>query len=208
MSTESLNKRLQSLSQDISPQRDLWPDIQQRISAADQQPARRFTAKHYGWLSLAAGALLIVGIGRWFLPIESVENSPQLSPLSNSLVANLQLELQALENALTLPESSPDLLIVQLPQGGWRVVSTSTSEIAIRVWQPALMAGMQITQHAIADLREAIDQQPQHTGLLRRLAQAERRQRRLLRQWVHFNGSAIVGIIPVSEINKIGDQNV
>lgn len=208
MSIESLDKRLQSLSREVSPQKDLWPGIQQRISVVDQQPKRRLNAQHYGWLSLAAGVLLMVGVGRWFLPVDQIDNSPQLSPGSDVLIVNAQLEWEALEDALTLPESSPDLLITQLPQGGWRVVPTSTSEMAIRVWQPELLAGMRITQQAIADLREAISQQPQHTNLLRQLAQAERHQRRLLRQWASFNGSAIVGILPVSEINNIGDQNV
>ncbi len=208
MHEHQLNQRLDALQREIAPGRDLWPEIEQQINAEQltaQPPVARINGRRMGWLSLAAGLLVLIGVGRVFLPGQIDQ---QNEALANMLSANAVLELQALDQSLVNPQSTPEILITSLPQGGWRVVPTSRSPAAIRIWQPALMAGLQENQQAIVTLRAAIQQQPQRTRLLRKLANAERRQHRLLRQWIDFNAFSIAGIIPASTTIISGDQHV
>lgn len=204
-----LDQRLASLSRKITPQSDLWPGIEQRINAdalqsGNTDTAYRGSGRHSGWWALAAGVLMLVGSSQIFLHM----NSGQGIPSDEMLIANANLELQALDKMFSSPESTPDLLITSLPQGGWRVVPTSTSAAATQIWQPELMAGLQENQQAIASLRAALQQQPQRSSLLQQLARAERRQHRLLRQWVGFNVSGIAGIQVTNTTIFSGDQHV
>ncbi len=206
MDEHQLNQQLQALPREISPAGDLWPGIEQQINGeqtAGLESVKPFSRRRMGWMALAAGVLMLVGVGRVFLPAQQTEDA-QLDVLAVSAA----MELQALDQSLVHPQSTPDILITSLPQGGWRAVPTSRSPVAIRIWQPALMAGLQENQQAIQTLRAAIQQQPQNTGLLHKLGQAERRQHRLLRQWIDFNGLSIVGIIPASTTNNSGEQHV
>lgn len=213
---QKLDQRLASLSRSIAPESDLWPAIEQRINADTQQLAADADVSHRsdqnnqnsrglgGWWAVAAGVLMLVGASQVFLSGVLDQNGSA----DEILIANANLELQALDQMFSNPQSTSDLLIASMPQGGWRVVPTSTSAAAIQIWQPALMAGLQENQQAIASLRAALQQQPQQTSLLQQLARAERRQHRLLRQWVGFNVSGVAGILITNTTIFSGDQHV
>ncbi len=206
---QMLDQRLASLSRKVTPESDLWPGIEQRIKAdvlqTDNTDARyQNSGQRRGWWALAAGVLMLVGASQIYRYI----GSGQERAFDEILIANANLELQALDQMLSNPESTPDLLIASLPQGGWRVVPTSTSVAATQIWQPELMAGLQENQQAIVSLRAALQQQPQRSSLLQQLARAERRQHRLLRQWVGFNVSGIAGIQVTNTTIFSGDQHV
>jgi len=211
MNEHELDQRLGALQRKIAPARDLWPEIEQQIIAEqstlsmNQLNVSKRSARPIAWFGLAAGLLMLLGTVQVFLP-NSTELIDHLQV--DQLVANNLLELEAFNRSLVKPQSTSELLIMGLPQDGWRVVPTNHSVAAIKIWQPALMAGMQENQQAIDDIRRAINQQPQHIGLLRRLADAERKQHRLLQLLIDFNASAIASIIPTNTTNFFGEQNV
>lgn len=213
MTEQSLDQRLASLQRELPPGRDLWPEIEQRIGAASEQAGdtgRSMTGSggqraRYGWWALAAGVLMLVGVSRVFLPEPvSINNDAGVDTLAQAAGR----VLDAMEQSVGHTQSTPELLIANQHHGGWVVVPTGTSPMGIRIWQPELMAGIQENQQAIADLHSALEQQPQHTGLLQQLARAERRQHRLLRQWADFNASDTTGILTANTTNNSGEQHV
>ncbi len=207
MNEHQLDQRLAGLQREVAPGRDLWPGIEQRIDAgAGQSTAGGGGAARYPrWFALAASVLLLVAIGRVFLPSQT-QSDPAAAGQSLLAVSAAQ-ELQALDQVLMQLRGTPEEWLDGLGQSGRYGMSAVLLGEAAPVWRPQLIAGLQENQKAIISLRTALSQQPEHISLLRQLANAERRQHRLLRQWADFNRSGQTGILLTNTTNDFGEKH-
>lgn len=95
---EGLRTAAVTLTREIEPPRDLWPEIASRIEAIGPQrePAPRAPARTWRqpvWIALAAAMLMVVGgiLSRWLLPVPVV--GPGTVPTTASVTARGTLAL-------------------------------------------------------------------------------------------------------------------
>lgn len=164
MKTEQqLDEALSRLSRDITPSRDLWPDI------AGQLPARR--QRHWQEWGAAAAALLL-GFGLW-------SQWPSTDPASEQVVQHMPpaLVTPASVTLTGLAQSQQQIVLAQ------QLVLQQLQQIPAGFdnWQQQLA----IWQQASQQVELALQAEPDNSRLIRQLNQLQQQQLNYIRKLVH-----------------------
>jgi len=192
MKTEQeLQQRLAQLPIEMTPQRDLWPELAARLAATPQQavatevlavPKARpdtvvaeISVKGGWWLAAAAAALLTVWIP--WQHFGSVQNVAQL---------DLQTPLTATQAAAYEPlrEQMRPASLGASSETQWRLTSDFEQQRALQLAQIAQVPEiyqdwkqqLQIWRQATALVQLALHYQPDEPGLLRQLSQLQQQE--------------------------------
>lgn len=91
---QSLSVELADMQWEISPERDLWPDIEQRLSHLSpikKNPAQR------GWMPYAVAACLILTVASTFLASMAMINSQRMVQAQEAMALYHQAQLDLIE---------------------------------------------------------------------------------------------------------------
>ena len=142
----ALRLALRGLRQDRDPGRDLWPDIEARIHALPQASAPVTANRRWAWpLAMAASMLLSAGVA-W-----------QMRPAEAPMAAR-QADVRV---AATLVQREAGTLTVQY-QAALRELDVQPAPAS---WQP----GLEALDRSAAEIRSALQQNPDSRLLLERL---------------------------------------
>lgn len=167
MGDAALSLTLRGLRQDVEPANDLWPGIAARLQAPAQQPARDGYTRNPRWLwPVAVAASLIFAVGlAWQLdtplkPAASVVRAVAQAPRANPVVPLVAREADSLtvHYEAALREMAP------------YPVSAS--------WQP----GFDALDHSTAEIRSAMQHDPNSRLLLQQLRDTYTRRLALARR--------------------------
>ncbi|MBK8284651.1 MAG: hypothetical protein IPK97_07015 [Ahniella sp.] len=154
---------LKKLPDRIEPQRDLWPDISQKLGPT---PARRHHAMLFPF-AMAASLLTAMLFGGWLLMRVQPGSAPALAEESErSTVPALWRERQALEL-----ES----------QAAWQQITTTDERSLMVGAGPQVYAAWQELNGAEAELEAALKSAPEAGFLLTRLKHVELEKLKLAR---------------------------
>lgn len=136
---ESLRWRLRAMRADVPPSRDLWPDIAARIAEAPQSP---------------------------ILPVETTIQSHRAMPWAMAASALLALGLVW---QLGTMKPQPDPLIQREAASLTRDYQGALAELESAGTPPEIAATLTALDHSAAQIRSAIDAQPNARFLLDQL---------------------------------------
>ena len=155
----ALRLALRGLRQDRDPGRDLWPDIEARIHALPQASAPVAANRRWAWpLAMAASMLLSAGVA-W-----------QMRPAEAPMAAR-QADVRV---AATLVQHEAGTLTVQY-QAALRELDVQPAPAS---WQP----GLEALDRSAAEIRSALQQNPDSRLLLERLRETYTRRLALSRR--------------------------
>ena len=155
----ALRLALRGLRQDRDPGRDLWPDIEARIHALPQASAPVAANRRWAWpLAMAASMLLSAGVA-W-----------QMRPAEAPMAAR-QADVRV---AATLVQREAGSLTVQY-QAALRELDVQPAPAS---WQP----GLEALDRSAAEIRSALQQNPDSRLLLERLRETYTRRLALSRR--------------------------
>ncbi len=155
----ALRLALRGLRQDRDPGRDLWPDIEARIHALPQASAPVAANRRWAWpLAMAASMLLSAGVA-W-----------QMRPAEAPMAAR-QADVRV---AATLVQREAGTLTVQY-QAALRELDVQPAPAS---WQP----GLEALDRSAAEIRSALQQNPDSRLLLERLRETYTRRLALSRR--------------------------
>ena len=155
----ALRLALRGLRQDRDPGRDLWPGIEARIHALPQASAPVSPPRRWAWpLAMAASMLLSAG-GAW-----------QMRPAEAPMAAR-QADVRV---AATLVQREAGTLTVQY-QAALRELDVQPAPAS---WQP----GLEALDRSAAEIRSALQQNPDSRLLLERLRETYTRRLALSRR--------------------------
>ena len=155
----ALHLALRGLRQDRDPGRDLWPDIEARIHALPQASAPVAANRRWAWpLAMAASMLLSAGVA-W-----------QMRPAEAPMAAR-QADVRV---AATLVQREAGTLTVQY-QAALRELDVQPAPAS---WQP----GLEALDRSAAEIRSALQQNPDSRLLLERLRETYTRRLALSRR--------------------------
>ena len=155
----ALRLALRGLRQDRDPGRDLWPGIEARIHALPQASAPVAANRRWAWpLAMAASMLLSAGLA-W-----------QMRPAEAPMVAR-QADVRV---AATLVQREAGTLTVQY-QAALRELDVQPAPAS---WQP----GLEALDRSAAEIRSALQQNPDSRLLLERLRETYTRRLALSRR--------------------------
>ena len=155
----ALRLALRGLRQDRDPGRDLWPDIEARIHALPQASAPVTANRRWAWpLAMAASMLLSAGVA-W-----------QMRPAEAPMAAR-QADVRV---AATLVQREAGTLTVQY-QAALRELDVQPAPAS---WQP----GLEALDRSAAEIRSALQQNPDSRLLLERLRETYTRRLALSRR--------------------------
>ena len=150
---------LRGLRQDRDPSRDLWPGIESRIQGLPQSAAPRAQRRRWAWpLAMAASMLLSAGVAWQMRPVDvavplQTADAPVVATLVQREASTLTVQYQA---ALRELEFQP----------------------APANWQP----GLDALDRSAAEIRSALQQNPDSRLLLERLRETYTRRLALSRR--------------------------
>jgi len=153
-----LRMALRGLRQDLEPGHDLWPGIAGRIQAMPQQPPSSTPGAHTRWWSLATAASVLLAVGvAW-----------QLKPAGAPATA-----VQSVA-AATLIQREADSMTAQ-----YRAALRELEPGAVAAsWQP----GLEALDRSAAEIRGALQHDPDSRLLLQRLRETYTRRLALARR--------------------------
>ena len=155
----ALRLALRGLRQDRDPGSDLWPDIEARIHALPQASAPVTANRRWAWpLAMAASMLLSAGVA-W-----------QMRPAEAPMAAR-QADVRV---AATLVQREAGTLTVQY-QAALRELDVQPAPAS---WQP----GLEALDRSAAEIRSALQQNPDSRLLLERLRETYTRRLALSRR--------------------------
>ena len=155
----ALRLALRGLRQDRDPGRDLWPDIEARIHALPQASAPVAANRRWAWpLAMAASMLLSAGVA-W-----------QMRPAEAPMAAR-QADVRV---AATLVQREDGTMTVQY-QAALRELDVQPAPAS---WQP----GLEALDRSAAEIRSALQQNPDSRLLLERLRETYTRRLALSRR--------------------------
>lgn len=155
----ALRLALRGLRQDRDPGSDLWPDIEARIHALPQASAPVAANRRWAWpLAMAASMLLSAGVA-W-----------QMRPAEAPMAAR-QADVRV---AATLVQREAGTLTVQY-QAALRELDVQPAPAS---WQP----GLEALDRSAAEIRSALQQNPDSRLLLERLRETYTRRLALSRR--------------------------
>ena len=155
----ALRLALRGLRQDRDPARDLWPGIEARIHALPQASVPVSPTKRWAWpLAMAASMLLSAGVA-W-----------QMRPAEAPMAAR-QADVRV---AATLVQREAGTLTVQY-QAALRELDVQPAPAS---WQP----GLEALDRSAAEIRSALQQNPDSRLLLERLRETYTRRLALSRR--------------------------
>jgi len=158
---------LDKLDWDIQPPRDLWPEIQAKISLADNQIAGTPKIKH-GWMPLAMAACLMLTVGSLSLSFYALNQNTQQLQMQTALLLQQQDAIRSIE----LQHEAVKSQLVGLLQN-------SSNELS-----PTLVADanniLNTTEMAAEQLKRAIADDPNQDEYLKKLAETYRQEAELL----------------------------
>jgi len=149
-----LRMTLRGLRRDAAPDNDLWPGIASRIAGLPQQAlSARPRPTHRGWWSLATAASVLLAVGvTWKL-------QPAASPTATS--AGMPIATASSATKAPLVQREAETLTVQY-QAALRELDTQAVPAG---WQP----GLDALDRSAAEIREALQHDPDSRLLLQRL---------------------------------------
>ena len=155
----ALRLALRGLRQDRDPGRDLWPGIEARIHALPQASVPVSPPRRWAWpLAMAASMLLSAGLAWQMRPAEA----PAAAPAAGQAVAT------------TLVQREATTLTVQY-QAALRELEFQPASAN---WQP----GLEALDRSAAEIRSALQQNPDSRLLLERLRETYTRRLALSRR--------------------------
>jgi len=160
---DALRQRLQALSTEIMPARDLWPQIAARLQHQPAQGQSDRSNSWWHWSQAVAAALLlaVVTLAVWQqLPESPPMNGDRLISAGSSLDADTD-DVSALA-----PESAARLML----QGMLDETVTDTEWLSQSAANADLQAGLHEYDLAAAQLQQALLQQPDNQNLWQQLS--------------------------------------
>lgn len=91
---QSLSVELADMQWEISPERDLWPDIEQRLS---HLPPIKKNLSQRGWMPYAVAACLILTVASTFLASMAMINSQRMVQAQEAMALYHQAQLDLIE---------------------------------------------------------------------------------------------------------------
>ena len=142
----ALRLALRGLRQDRDPARDLWPGIEARIHALPQASVPVSPTKRWAWpLAMAASMLLSAGVAWQMRPAEA----PAAAPAAEQVVAATLVQREATTLTVQYQAALRELEFQPAPAN----------------WQP----GLDALDRSAAEIRSALQQNPDSRLLLERL---------------------------------------
>jgi hypothetical protein len=192
MKTEQeLQQRLAQLPIEMTPQRDLWPELAARLAATPQQAVApevlavpkvlpetvvaEISVKSGWWLAAAAAVLLTV-----WAPWQQFDSGQNVAQL------DLQTPLSVAQTAVyePLPDQMRPVSLGASSETQWRLMSDFEQQRALQLAQigqvPEIYQDwkqqLQIWRQATALVQLALHYQPDEPGLLRQLSQLQQQE--------------------------------
>lgn len=175
-----LNQALMSLSWDIEPGRDLWPDISSRMRFADQANAQHNTPKpRQYWAPTAIAACLICAFGALVFSSISYQRTQQTYALQATYIDYQKTQIKLIEQQHSQVRNQ----FVALLAGQFGEIDP----ITVAEVQAVLMT----IDSASSELKQAILAQPMNTTYSTMLARTYQQELKLLNKFKSKNGTAI-----------------
>ena len=147
-----LRLALRGLRRDAVPGNDLWPGIASRIASLPQQAQAPRPRAHRGWWSLATAASVLLAVGvTWKLQPAAPTSAAAGTPIATA---------PSIRNA-PLVQREAETLTVQY-QAAMRELDAQSVPAG---WQP----GLDALDRSAAEIREALQRDPNSRLLLQRL---------------------------------------
>ena len=155
----ALRLALRGLRQDRDPGRDLWPGIEARIHALPQASVPVSPPRRWAWpLAMAASMLLSAGLAWQMRPAEA----PAAAPAAGQAVATTLVQREATTLTVQYQAALRELEFQPAPAN----------------WQP----GLDALDRSAAEIRSALQQNPDSRLLLERLRETYTRRLALSRR--------------------------
>lgn len=169
--TEASENRLlddaAKLATEVAPERDLWPDIENRL----ERPGHR---RSMPWYAQAAAVLLLVGGSSYITWILATASDAELSPVVTS--AAFDAEFTSFGEELRLApsfDSARNGLATDLDM----VLDDLSPEARVEVEE-----NLAVIRNAVADIKLALEREPDSEHLQRMLADAYREELAMMRR--------------------------
>ena len=167
---DALRQRLQALSTEITPARDLWPQIAARLQ---DQPAQGQSDRGNSWWpwSQALAAVLLVAV----LTLAIWQQLPQSLPMTDDplVTAGSPIELDTDDTSALTAESAAESMTQAMLQGMLEETVTNTTWLPRSAANADLHAGLHEYELAAAQLQQALLQQPDNQNLWQQLSSLE-----------------------------------
>ncbi|HPM57598.1 MAG TPA: hypothetical protein PK227_10720 [Thermomonas sp.] len=155
----ALRLALRGLRQDRDPARDLWPGIEARLHALPQSSTPAVARRRWTWpLAMAASMLLSAGLAWQMRPVET----PVAVPAAETRMANTLVQREARTLTVQYQAALRELEFQPAPAN----------------WQP----GLEALDRSAAEIRSALQQNPDSRLLLERLRETYTRRLALSRR--------------------------
>jgi hypothetical protein len=167
---DALRQRLQALSREITPARDLWPQIAAKLQ---DQPAQAQSDRSNSWWhgSQALAAALLVAV----LTLAIWQQLPESLPMTDDAQVSAWSRLAAdTDDASALTaESAAESMTQAMLQGMLEETVTDTAWLPRSAANADLHAGLREYDLAAAQLQQALVQQPDNQHLWQQLSSLE-----------------------------------
>ena len=154
-----LRMALRGLRQDLDPGHDLWPGIAARISALPQQQTPAMPSAHKGrWWQMATAASMLLAVGVAWQLKPSGAPAPAAQRMASATLVQREADSMTVQYRAALRELEPGAVPAS--------------------WQP----GLEALDRSAAEIRGALQQDPDSRLLLQRLRDTYTRRLALARR--------------------------